>query len=275
MEQKEKNSHDFEEDRKSNKYLIPNIARALRILEFLAREREDASIAEISAEFDYPKNSVFRVLKTLEYYGYVEESQRKYSATARMLYLGYAGMRIKGIVENSIDLMHSLRDEVNETVLIGTLMGNNVVIIEQLPSFQFIKFTAEIGRRIMLHASAPGKALLTYLPEEEQNSLINQITFTRYNDNTLPSKSAMMKELEKVYEKGFAIDKGEEAKDVHCVGAPIFDYRKYPVAALWIVGPDYRIPEESFDRIGEVVKDHAMKISRRFGYDPGQRTPGK
>lgn len=271
MKQKEKNSHDFEEDRKSNKYLIPNIARALRILEFLSREKKEASIAEISSEFDYPKNSVFRVIKTLEYYGYVEEIQRKYSATARMLYLGYAGMQNKGIVENSVDFMHSLRDEVNETVLIGTLVGNNVVIIEQLSSFQFIKFTAEIGRRIMLHASAPGKALLTYLPEEEQIELINQITFTRYNDNTLPSKNDMMKELDKVREKGFAIDRGEEAMDVHCVSAPIFDYRKYPVAALWIVGPDYRMPEESFDRFGEIVKGYAMKISKRFGYEPEKR----
>ncbi|MBI9103869.1 MAG: IclR family transcriptional regulator [Spirochaetales bacterium] len=270
MEQIMNNVDDFDKDRESNKYLIPNIARALRILEFLARVKEEASIAQISENFNYPKNSVFRVLKTLEYYGYVEETSRKYRATPRMLYLGYAGMRTKGIVENSIDVMHSLRDEINETILIGTLLGNQVVIIEQLPSFQFIKFTAEIGRRIMLHASAPGKAILSYLPEEEQKNLVNQITFTRYNDNTLPSKSAMMSELETVYKQGFAIDNGEELKDVHCVGAPIFDYRHYPIAAIWIVGPDYRLPSDMFSEVGELVKSHAMKISRRFGYDPGQ-----
>ena len=268
MEQSEAELHNFEQERQSNKYLIPNIARALRILEYLTRVKEEASIAEIAQEFNYPKNSVFRVIKTLEYYGYVEESQRKYSATARLLYLGYAGMKTKGIIENSIDIMHSLRDEINETVLIGTLVENNVVIIDQLPSFQSIKFTAEIGRRIMLHTSAPGKALLAHIPEEEQNNLINQIAFTRTNDNTIPRKSIIKHELSVVNKNGYAVDQCTEAKDVNCIAAPIFDYRNYPIAAIWIVGPDYRIPESSCEDIGEVVKNHALKISSRFGYTP-------
>ncbi len=269
MEQTVNFIDDFEKDRESNKYLIPNIARALQILEYLARVKDEASITEIAAKFNYPKNSVFRVIKTLEHYGYVEEANHKYRATPRMLYLGYAGMRTNGLVENSIDVMHSLRDELNETILIGTLMGNQVVIIEQLSSLQYIKFTTEIGRGVNIHASAPGKALLSFLPEKEQKNLINQITFTRYNDNTLPSKSAMMKEIEIVRKQGYAVDNGEEIKDVHCVGTPVFDYRHYPIAAIWTVSPDYRMPEESFHRIGEIVKEHAMRISRRFGYDPG------
>ena len=259
----------IEEDRKQNKYLIPNIARGLKILEYLAREKKEASLAEIASDFNYPKNSVFRVMKTLEFYGYVEEEGRKYHTTPRLLYLGYAGMQNKGLVENSVDIMHAIRDELNETVMVGTILGNQIVILEQFISFQYIKFTTEIGARVQIQASAPGKSIMAFLPEEERNKLIDQITFVRYTDKTLPSKKEMMEEMEIVRKQGYAVDDGEEAVDVHCIGAPIFDYRNYPIAAVWIVGPDYRVTRERYQEIGESMKAYAMKISRRFGYDPG------
>ena len=102
---------------KTERYIIPNIARALKILEMLAREENGASISEIAAHFEIPVNSTFRIIKSLEVYGYVEEESRRYFTTPRLLYLGYAGFNQKGIVQNSLDLMHSLRDDINETVI--------------------------------------------------------------------------------------------------------------------------------------------------------------
>ena len=261
-------SAELERDKKSNRYLIPNVSRALKILEYLAREHEEASLAEIAAAFSIPKNSVFRIIKSLEYYGYVEEEGRKYHVTPRLLYLGYEGMRRKGILESSFDVMHLLRDEVNETVMIGTQLGTQIVIVEQLPPFQFIRFETEVGRRVPMYASAPGKAILAFLPPEEQKLLLSQITFTRYTDKTIPSKSAMLKELKLIRERGYAVDEGEEVAEAHCVGSPILDYRGVPLAALWVVGPDFRLTADKFDHVGPVVSEHALMVSRRFGYDP-------
>ena len=250
-----------------SRYLIPSIARALNILEYLARENNEATIAEIAAAFDYPKNSVFRVMKSLESYGYVEEESRRYRTTARLLYLGYASMENKGILEASFDVMHALRDEVNETVLIGTLLGNTVVIIDQLISFELIKFTADIGMRVPLHTSAPGKAILAYLPDDERMKVVDQINFVRYTDATVPSRKAMLEEIERVKDTGYAVDDGEEVPDIHCIGVPILDYRRYPVAALWVVGPSMRLTRDIYPEVGRVVREHALRISRRLGFD--------
>jgi DNA-binding IclR family transcriptional regulator len=259
---------DFQKEKEQNKYLIPNVARSLKILEFLANEENKAGIAQIASHFDLPKNSVFRIIKTLEHYGYIEETDRKYKTTPRLLYLGYASMRNVGFIENSLDIMHLLRDEVNETVMLGTLLGKQIVIIDQLPSFHYIKFTTEIGKRVTVHASAPGKAILAYLPEPEQMALLNQIQFTRYTDHTIPSKSDMIEEIKTVRDRGYAIDDGEETPECHCIGSPILDHRGFPIASLWTVGPSFRLVPDLYDKIGPVVKDFALRISRRFGYDP-------
>ncbi|MCF7941514.1 MAG: IclR family transcriptional regulator [Spirochaetia bacterium] len=260
---------DFEKDREKNKYLIPNIARALRIMEHLARKVREAGIAELATELNYPNNSVFRIIRSLEFYGYVEEHNRKYRLTPRLLYLGYAGMRNNGITDNAIDIMQELRDDVNETVMIGKLLGNQVVIIEQLLSYQYIKFSTEIGAYVNIHASAPGKAILAFLPDNEKNKVLDQIVFTRYTNVTIPSKREMLEELSRVASKGFAIDNGEQIPEIHCVGAPIFDYRHYPVAAIWVSGPAFRFCPEVQERVGQKMKEYALRISYRFGFDPG------
>src|SRR5690554_5935670 len=156
----ENEMNNFDKDREKNRYLIPSIARALRILEYLAKEVKEATVGEIASNFNYPNNSVFRILKSLCFYGYVEEVNHKYSITPRLLYIGYAGMCNNSITENAIDIMHEVREEINETVMLGKLVGNDIVIVEQLLSYQYIKFSSQVGAHINLHTSAPGKAIL-------------------------------------------------------------------------------------------------------------------
>ncbi|HAK46760.1 MAG TPA: hypothetical protein DCO79_12695 [Spirochaeta sp.] len=252
---------------KTERYIIPNIARALKILEMLAKQEKGASISEIAQNFEIPVNSTFRIIKSLEAYGYVEEENRRYFTTPRLLYLGYAGLNKKGVVQNSIDVMHALRDNINETVMLGTMVSNEIVIIEQLPSFEFIKFTTEIGHRVPVHASAPGKAILAYMPDEEKQAVIEHLSFDRFNDATIPSKSDMLDEINEIVKKGFSVDNGEEITGIICVAAPILDYRNYPVASVWMTGPDYRVKEKGIAEIGAAVIEAADKISRRFGMD--------
>ena len=248
------------------KYVVPNIARALKILEHLAKEEQESSVSELSQKFEIPKNSTFRIMKSLEAYGYVEEINRKYHATPRLLYLGYAGMTNKGLVENSIDVMHSLRDSINETVMLGTISANMVVILELLPSFEAVKFTTDVGHMVPVYASAPGKAIISFLPEKEQKAILEHVNFTRFTDNTLPSRKAMYEEISTVRDGGYAVDNGEEITGIICVAAPIFDYRHYPIAAVWVTGPDFRVKKKGIERIGGTVAEGAVQISKRYGY---------
>jgi DNA-binding IclR family transcriptional regulator len=164
--------------------------------------------------------------------------------------------------------MHSLRDEVNETIFVGSIVQTQVVILEQLPSYQFVKFAIETGHRVPIQPSAPGKAILSFLPPGEQNGLLNHIAFTRYTDTTIPGKKVMLQEIDKIRAKGYALDFGEEVSEIFCVASPVFDYREYPIASLWLAGPAFRLSTMDLDHVGTVVREHALRISREFGYDP-------
>ena len=57
-----------------NNYIIPSLERALEIIGFLAKQPKGCGITTIADKLGYPKNSVFRILKTLASKGYIIES---------------------------------------------------------------------------------------------------------------------------------------------------------------------------------------------------------
>jgi DNA-binding IclR family transcriptional regulator len=252
----------------SSTYIIPNVNRALRVLEHLSGRQDGGSITEIAKDLSLPKNSVFRIVRTLAAGGYLDEHGKSYRLSPKILSLGYAAVQSTHLISACLDEMRSLRDEINETIFVGALSEGKVVILEELASFQLVKFTIEIGHKVPIHASAPGKVILSFLPPAEQKDLLAHIAFTRFNDRTIPGMKAMMQEIERVQGQGYALDLGEEVSDIWCAASPVFDYREYPIASIWLSGPEFRMSTMDLDKVGSLVKEHALRISKQFGYDP-------
>ncbi len=263
-------------------YIIPNLDRALRIMEHLSMRREGSSITEIATQLSLPKNSVFRIVRTLAASGYLDEHAKSWRLSPKILSLGYAAVQSTHLISACMDEMRLLRDEINETIFVGALSEGKVVILEELPSFQLVKFTVEIGHKVPIHASAPGKAILSYLPLAEQKDLLAHIAFTRFNDRTIPGMKAMQAEIEKIQGLGYALDLGEEVSEIWCAASPVLDYRAYPIASIWLSGPEFRVAKMDLARVGAAVREHALRVSHQFGYDPsisrqpgGGKTPGE
>lgn len=252
-----------------DRYHVPSLVRALQIFELLATQPDDLGVSEISARLSLPKNSVFRILTTLADYGYLnrEPEQKRYGLSRKLLALGYAAIDEMNLVEKSLGPMRSLRDATRESVLLGTLSGGSGVVLEQLPSPQPIKVTVEIGHRFPLHTAAPGKAMLAFLDVAQRDAIVDSMEFTRNTRHTITTKAAYLDELRRVREQGYAVDRGEEVEEIHCVSAPIFNRRSEPIAAIWATGPRTRLTKGRIAEVRAIVVEQADIISRRLGRD--------
>lgn len=258
----------IETDVANKKYSVPNLVRALAIFEFLSSHPKSYGVTEIAEKLSYPKNSVFRIVKTLALHGYLIESGKSYHLSAKLLALGSTALEDINLSEKSIDIMRELRDVVNETVLLGILKGSEGVILDEVLSTHPVKFKIDIGHVYQLNTASSGKVILAYLPELERDRIIDNMIFKRYTKRTIINKSEYLKALATVKQKGYALNFAENYKGLHCVAAPIFNHRKYPIASIWLAGPSHRLLAGDLDRIGEIVKEHAYRISQRFGYEP-------
>ena len=252
--------------RGSDKYHVPNIERCLTVIELLAQRREGLTLSEIVSILSLPKNSVFRITATLLAHGYLyrDDGSKKFTLNGKLLKLGYSAVSEYSIVAESYDIMQQLRDVVKETVLIGALVHNEFIAMEQAVGVYPFKFMLDIGSRIPLHTAAPAKAILAFLPERQLADVLETMDFERFNERTATTAADYRAMLEEVRQTGFAVDYAEQLAGVHCVGAPVFDRYGYPVASIWTTGPSERLASGCFDVLGQQVKEHADRISQRL-----------
>lgn len=250
------------------RYKVPNLERGLLIMEHLMAFPQGLQQSELAAQLRLSKTSVFRVTMTLLECGYLvrDPETKALRLSRKLIAMGNRTLGEDDLVSSALDVMKRLRDLVKETVLIGTVVGTEMVVLGQVLGSHPFKFSVDLGMRLPIHSSAPGKAIIAYLPEPEWRELTGKINFVRFNERTITTVQAFMAELEQVRTNRYALDQGEQLSGIHCVAAPVFNRHGYPIAAVWTTGPADRVRTEDFPSVGEQVKTHADIISSRLGY---------
>jgi DNA-binding IclR family transcriptional regulator len=209
------------------------LERGLAVLEYLDKYPAGRTMIEISRDLGLPKNATFRITLTLTQQGYLErdaDSKRLY-LSRKVLALGYGALgEGQSLVEQSLDVMRTLRDIAKESVCLGILVEGEGFALETVPGIYSFRCVVDPGVRLPLHASSSSKAILGYLPDAEQEALLASARLTRFTPHTITQKSELRKKLKRIHQCGYAWDHCEHIDGVVCVAAPIFNRHCYPVS---------------------------------------------
>ncbi len=246
--------------------LSPGTDRTLAILEVLSKHPEGLTLAEMVRTLELPQNSVFRITTTLHERGYVQrrENDKRYVLTHKLFDLVRPRVADKSLVVCSYEALKGLRDVTGETTQLFAMSGRKGVVLEQVSGRHPVQVMGEVGLQVPLYSCAPGKALLAWLPEEEFSGWLGQVTLKRFTPTTLATEKALREDLEATRKRGFSVDRAEGLEGIHCVAAPVLNAFEYPVAALTVMAPAFRLPEEDFDKWGEQVTQFAGEVRRRL-----------
>lgn len=247
---------------------VQALERALTILETLAQEKEGLGLNEVARRVGLHKSTVYRLLQTLKEYGYVEQdaSHGKYNLGLKILELSGRILDRMDVRTVAHPFLKELAAKSNEVAHLVILDGDEAVYIDKVEGNRTIRMYSQIGRRVPLHSTAVGKAILAYLPWPEVQGLLARRGLTRFTDRTVTEWPVLAEQLEQIRQKGYAVDDGENEEGIRCVGAPIFDYENRVVAALSISGPEVHVTEERIPELGELVRWAGQEISRRLGF---------
>lgn len=251
-----------------SRYRVPNLERGLKVIELLLDHPAGLQQTEIAARLGCAKTSVYRIAMTLIDYGYVtrEEETKTLRLSRKLVAMGSRTLAEEDLMTLALDVLKNLRDKVKETVLIGAIVETELVVLGQVLGSQPFKFSVDLGARLPLHAAAPAKAILAWLPPQERESILGRISFTRFNERTLGDVKAYTQELRQAVLDGYAVDRGEQLSGIHCVAAPIFNRHGYPIASVWITGPVDRVRPQDLPSVGALVVEHARIVSERMGH---------
>lgn len=244
---------------------VPSLDRALKVLETLAASKSGLSLSELSRDLEMPRSSTHCLLITLERQGYLIRNEKSGRYLFGMKLFSLANMAMSGLSlrKAASPSLRALMTATGLTVHMAILEQNEAVIIEKVESPYQLRLGTWVGKRLGVHCTAVGKALISHWTDEEIDRLIKH-GLPRYNENTIISSKKLKRNLRQVRELGYSVDDEEDTINSRCVGAPIFDQNDRVIASISVAGFAAQINSETFHALTERVKVGAATISQRL-----------
>jgi DNA-binding IclR family transcriptional regulator len=136
-----------------------------------------------------------------------------------------------------------------------------------------LRTPATVGQRSPAHCSSQGKAILAFLSPEELREFVRTYGLKAFSGNTLTRFAILRAELERVRQRGYAVDNEEFEEGLKCIGAPVRDHSGAVVAAISIAGPASRLRRGRTPALVHSVTSAASRLSASLGYREAERTP--
>jgi DNA-binding IclR family transcriptional regulator len=245
---------------------IQSVDRAARILKVLASGPRRLGVSEIADRLGLTRPTVHGLLQTLQAHGFVEQDRDsdKYQLGAGLLQLGNSYLDLNELRSRALLHAERLANRADAAVRVGVMHGASVVVVHHVFRPDSTLQILEVGAELPLHASALGKAMLAYSPDDVIDYLLAEPQ-SRLTSRTL-TPAALREELNDVRERGFAREKDEAILGESSIAAPIFDHSGHAVGAIGIVGDTDRImPRGPARQLASAVTEAARGISRELG----------
>lgn len=242
------------------------VDRALSILEMLSEHGEGLTNSHISHRLDIPKSSASYLLRTLEHRGYLrrEHSTGKYHLGLKVLSLTrnvLTGLDIRNLAR---PVLGWLVERCRLTAHLAVLDHGQAVYVEKAEAPSFIKMDTWVGRRMDVHSTSVGKALVSSLSKAEVEAILREHGLRKRTPKTISVPARFLRELEKVRLQGYALDDEENSLGVRCVAAPVFDSLGAVQAAVGVSATTSQLNKTTLPRIADLVQEAARKISRQL-----------
>lgn len=225
---------------------IKSVETSFRIVETLRKEG-GAKAATIAEETGLSKGAVYKHLTSLSNHDFVVKEENEYHLGFRFLdYGGWLRSRYIGadLIKPQI---RELADETNEVALFGVRENAHKVTLFRENGTQGVFTRTRLGRRLPLHQTAGGKAILSQLPDSEVKQLCESVGLPKATDNTITDKAELLAELDEIRKQGYSLNKEESTDGLVSISVPLVAGGTV-IGACGIAGPLHRMGD---DRLSE------------------------
>ncbi len=239
---------------------IRSVLTALRTLEELSRG--PLGVSELSRALGVPKTTAHRSLRTLAQAGWIRSSEldtTKWVLTGRPLTVGLAGSVEGNLRELARPELTRLRDATGETIHLVVPDSPDLVVVARVDGTNSLRTFLPLGIHAPLHATASGRAILAAMADEEVAEVLDA-GLDRFTPSTLHERSAVLDEIDRTRERGYAVNAAEWRTDIAAIGVPILARGGVPVAALAISMPLSRFERADVPALAEAAKGSARRI---------------
>lgn len=245
--------------------------KMLRIMELFAEKEEPLRVLDIAKELQINTSTVLRFLLTLQNCGYVEQDPQtlRYHLTFKLCRLAGKIQASTNLTSTAHPCLRELSQIMKESVCLAIEQNMMVTYVDVVEGpDMMVRSMQRIGNVAKMHCTGIGKIFLLSKSTEQIDSMISLHGLTKYTDNTITTKTQLLKELETVRRNGYAYDNEECEIGAKCIAFPIRDYTGEIIAGFSVTGPSARLTDSFIQSHMDDLMRVSSTISSRLGYAP-------
>jgi len=255
--------------KRNRQYRVQAVDRALNILDCFSFQNREMNLSDVARKTGLNKTTAKRLISNLADRGFLRQDPvtKQYQLGMRLFELG-------GIVFSSLSLrnaaaypMTRLQNETGATVLLGTMIDDELVYVDKREGKGMIRISSDIGWRRPLHYGMLGMVLMAHLDSKEVRRILKQYPLQAHTPFSLTDEDAFSIRLERIRRQGHVVEHQEAMEGVVGIAAPVRDYSRKVIAALGIavtIGQNHG--QEKLDHLIGLVAKTCDDVSNNLGY---------
>ena len=237
-----------------------SVARTCAILRLIGQSGDEGvTLGDVAGITDLPKSSAHRYLNVLETEGFVERDLRSARYRLGLGFISLQAGHIEHLIQRTRPHLASIRDQFDETVNLGMLVGHQIVYLEILESPRAMRLAARRGDTEGIHATALGKAIAATLSDRDVLELLRRTGMEKLTPQTITTPQEFLQELQRVREAGYALDDCENEEEGRCVA--VYVPGLSTPTAISLSGVASRFTTEMAHLVAESLRVAAIEIS--------------
>ncbi len=226
-----------------------SFARGLRVFLAIA-DRGEIRADELGAILETPVSTIYRYLRTLTEFGFVERGESGYHLGPRLQITGGPTVTGEELIRIADPVLRMLVEETGETAVIVRRIGSAAVCLHEAQTSQPLRVTCEPGTAIPLHAGALSRVLFAYAPADVRAEALA----------VTEEPAALRRELEAAAADGIAHDEGGLYPGTVSIAVPVLRADGI-VAAIGVLAPKGRATRAWRTSAARALREGSITIS--------------
>lgn len=236
------------------------------ILETL-NEADGLRLTELADELGMAKSTVHRYLQTLLSRKYLVKEGDEYYVSLRFLDFGWHARNRKEGYRMAKTKVAELAEETDERAQFIVEEHGQAVYVHRKAGRHAVQTDPGIGKRIDLHATSAGKAIIAEWSDEQIHEYIEQWDLPALTANTITDETTLMEEVTEIREKGYSVNRQENIDGLCAVGVSVCPTSNAVLGALSVSGPMNRMKGEWFEHeLPDMLKGLTNEIELNLRY---------
>ena len=239
------------------------VTKSLMLLDAFAEAEQPLRFSDLKERLPFPKATLHRMLKALadERMLTHNEASGSYQLGPRLIRLAHAAWAHSSLSDAARPVLDSLHAELGKTIHLAQLDSGQVLYLDKRIGNRGLAMFSRPGKVGPAYCTGVGKAMMAYLPDDALQGCLHRQTLARFTPTTLTSRAALLRELEAIRSRGYALDREEHEPGIVCIAVPILSTDGALFGGLSATSPGTVDDIKQLEKLAPTLKEAARIIA--------------